>query len=258
MGSQPYSAEDNRARWPRTVFATLLLALLLGIFISAGTWQLRRADEKSALENAFSAGTAATTTGLPIDDLQAAEYRYRRFELYGHYLPEKQILLDNIVQDGRVGYQVLTPFRTGSQTILVNRGWVPADLDRTVLPAVPVAAGDREISARLNFLPRAGIKIASAESMDHGWPQRMLYPSRDELSAALDLAVPDYQLWLDADQPDGYEREWKAVAVGPARHYGYAIQWFAFAALAILFYVLLTVRWKRRQDEAPDMDLPDD
>ena len=35
---------------------------------------------------------------------------------------------------------------------------------------------------------------------------------------------------LDADLPDGYEREWRpAIGFGPERHFGYALQWFALA-----------------------------
>jgi surfeit locus 1 family protein len=73
-----------------------------------------------------------------------------------------------------------------------------------------------------------------------------LFPARDEIAAALDKPVPDYQLLLEADQPDGYLRDWRAVDVGPERHYGYAFQWFAFAVMALVIFCILNVRWNRQ------------
>ena len=44
-------------------------------------------------------------------------------------------------------------------------------------------------------------------------------------------------LLLDKDQPGGFVREWNPVVVGPERHVGYAVQWFALAAALVILYV---------------------
>lgn len=231
-----------------------MLVALLALFVTAGRWQLGRAGEKHDLNAAFHAGSIVEELYRPVTDAEADEYRFRRFELTGRYDPEHQILLDSMVSAGRVGYQVITPFRVGAQTLLVNRGWVPADVDRRILPLIDVDSEQRTIVARLNRLPAPGIRLEGTELTE--WPQRMLYPSRDQVVAALSIPVPDYQLLLEADQSDGYQRDWKAVEVGPQKHYGYAIQWFSFAALTLFFYVLLTARWTRQhrdlQQQAED------
>jgi len=84
------------------------------------------------LFHAFAAGTDATrlidlgTPRLP---------RYQHIEAGGRYDEGRQILIDNMVNDGRAGYFVITPFAlTGGGWLLVNRGWVPLGASRAVRP----------------------------------------------------------------------------------------------------------------------------
>ena len=58
---------------------------------------------------------------------QADDLRFYRVVAHGTYQPQYQLLIDNRVQDGRVGYYVITPLRIGGSNtlVLVNRGWVP-------------------------------------------------------------------------------------------------------------------------------------
>jgi surfeit locus 1 family protein len=249
MAQQHYSAPNPRARYVRSAITTLVFLVFLLLFVSAGIWQLGRAGQKYDLKATFSAGSVVNTVPALVSDEDAAEYRYRRFELWGNYDPDHQILLDSIVAGGRTGYQVLTPFHTGGRTVLVNRGWVPADADRRILPTVDVSDKSRTIVARLNSLPVPGMHLGNPEFPNGPWPRRMLYPTRDEIAIALDSELLNYQLLLDAKQEDGYLRDWKAVEIGPERHYGYAFQWFAFALLALFFYVLLNFRWNRQHKE---------
>jgi surfeit locus 1 family protein len=230
---------------------TLLLIILLTVFISAGLWQLGRAGEKHDLNAAFNAGSIVKTLNEPVSDTDAAEYRFRLIELSGRYDPRHQFLLDNIVSEGRNGYHILTPFITDEQTtLMVNRGWLAANADRNILPAINVDGELRTITARINQLPAAGIKLEAPVEKTPKWPQRMLYPTRDQIVAALDTQVPDYQLLLDADQANGYLRDWKAVPVGPEKHYGYAFQWFSFAVVTLVFYIILNVRWTRQHKKS--------
>jgi surfeit locus 1 family protein len=229
---------------------TLLLIILLTVFISAGLWQLGRAGEKHDLNAAFNAGSIVKTLNEPVSDTDAAEYRFRLIQLSGRYDPRRQFLLDNIVSEGRNGYHILTPFISGEQTLLVNRGWLAADADRNILPAIDIDGELRTITARINQLPAAGIKLEAPVEQTPNWPRRMLYPTRDQIVTALDTLVPDYQLLLDADQANGYLRDWKAVPVGPEKHYGYAFQWFSFAVVTLVFYIILNVRWTRQHKKS--------
>src|SRR5580692_12703651 len=90
-------------RW----FTTLLTIVLIAMLIALGRWQLRRAEEKRALFDAFAAGTDVTQ----LIEFQTPKIaRYQHVEAGGHYDGRRQVLIDNMVNAGRAGYFVITPF----------------------------------------------------------------------------------------------------------------------------------------------------
>ena len=91
------------------------------------------------------------------------------------------------------------------------------------------------------------MRIAAEYPDDAPWPRRMLYPNQKLISETLGQPVMSYQLLLVEDQPDGYLRKWKALQVEPKTNYGYAFQWFSFALIATIFYVILSRRWLRER-----------
>jgi len=244
---------DRKAHLRRSFIATILLLMSLLLFISAGRWQLNRAGEKEYLQASFAAGTLVEEVSELVGNDLKEDYRYRRFALSGSYDNEQQILLENMVAEGQVGYQVLTPMRldtdAGERWLLVNRGWVPADPARVALPEIVVTEGLRDIKGRLELLPRPGIRLATPEEVfaSDEWPRRLSFPTAADISRVLKRDVPDYQILLDQDQPDGYLRNWQPNEIGPERHLGYAIQWFAFAALALVIYVVFNLRWAKQK-----------
>ena len=94
----------------------------MSICIIAGIWQIDRAQKKNQIFAAFEMSEDARTLRDLVDDQMAGDFRYRHFVVSGRYDGERQILLDNMILNGRVGYHVLTPFRIGSEAVVVNRG----------------------------------------------------------------------------------------------------------------------------------------
>ena len=267
-GRQPYSADEKRASRSvsdasagipdaapgtgvqRPIIATVMLVALLSLFFSAAYWQLGRADEKRAVLERYATATGGDFVTTLVPDDAAEALRFRPFRLTGRYQPERQILLDNMTDGGTNGYQVLTPFVVGGTTVLINRGWLPADADRTVLPWIAVSDKERTLTARLNNFPAPGLRLEEPADSPGSWPRRLLFPTVAQLEAALGVELPAYQLQLNADEPDGYLRTWQAVDSGPEKHLGYAFQWFSFAALACIFYALLMTQWLRARRAA--------
>jgi surfeit locus 1 family protein len=210
------------------------------ICIGAGLWQVDRAEQKRQLFAAFADGDNAPVRHQLATDDSADTARYQRFSIRGRYDAEHQVLIDNMMFDGRSGYQVLTPLRTGSESVLVNRGWVPANPDRSILPDISVDDGPRQISGRLSRLPRPGLRLdAPAIDPEAGWPRRLLFPQAPELIAQIGYTVYGYQLLLDPENPDGFERDWSPQLMSPEKHLAYAIQWFLLAlTLAVIFFVV--------------------
>jgi len=232
--------------------AVMLLVLVGGVCARLGLWQLHRAAESRVLEAEIAQAEAAA----PLDSLPpraAEDLRYRRIELEGRFVPERQFLLDNAVFHGQVGYYVLTPFDPvdTAQWVVVNRGWVPAALDRSVLPNVPVGAERRTISGRLAALPAPGLRLGSpAEGAADDRLAVLSYPTIADLEERLGRPLFAFSVQLDPDRSDGFARDWSAPAImSPSRHFAYVGQWWAFAALAFGFAGALALRelgWRKR------------
>jgi surfeit locus 1 family protein len=234
----------------RRVFAPpawglVLTGLALAAFVSLGNWQLGRAQEKQALADSFAAGSRDTVdaTGLGFADLP----RYQQVRLRGSYDAARQILLDNMPSStGRPGYRVLTPLERadGRGWVLVDRGWVPLGPTRAELPDVAVAGGEREVTGVLDGLPVPGLRVGPATVPGaSGWPRVMLFPTEADVESALATDVETRIVLLDPAAPDGFERAWRpSLGFGPERHLGYAIQWFAFAVVAIVMLIALNLR----------------
>jgi surfeit locus 1 family protein len=233
----PLTFETGRFRWSATWSMTLLTLAALLLFVRLGLWQWHRAQHKQALAADFGAG------GQSVGDLDArpvSEFpRYAQLRLQGSYDGMHQFLLDNMSHDGRPGYEVLTPLRlTDGRTVMVNRGWLPLTASRSQLPQVALDfAAPQTPVGRLDDLPVAGIALGHVPPAAAApWPKLTSFPTMADLSAALGQPLQSRQLLLNPDQPLGYLRDWHPSGLTSARHLSYAIQWWAFGALALVLY----------------------
>src|SRR5690606_4160170 len=95
----------------RTLAALLLLGVAVAILASLGAWQLRRADERRALQAAIEAGRAQPPL-LLTPATAAAELRaWRPAQASGQWLDQYSVLLQNRNQEGRPGYWLATPLQ---------------------------------------------------------------------------------------------------------------------------------------------------
>jgi surfeit locus 1 family protein len=238
----PLTVKIGRFRWSASWTMTALTASALVVFFCLGRWQWHRAQQKRALDAQFTAAATSVTElgGRGTDGLP----RYTEVRLDGRYDSAHQFLLDNMSHQGRVGYQVLTPLLlTDGRTVIVNRGWIAAGASRRQLPDVRLDdSGPQTPSGRLDDLPVAGIALGHvAPPLGPSWPKLTSFPSMADLSAALGLPLQSRQLLLDPAQPLGYVRDWHVGGMGPTRHLSYALQWWAFAGLALVLYGYMNV-----------------
>jgi surfeit locus 1 family protein len=228
-------------------FTTLLTVVLIAMLIALGRWQLRRAEEKRALFDAFAAGADAT---LVVDLRAPKAARYRHLEASGRYDGSRQILIDNMVDGGRAGYFVITPFAlAGGGWVLVNRGWVPVGASRAERPSIAVAGVERRIRGRADNLPSPGIRMGEPKVLSPPYPVVAEYPTHAALKLLLAetnwIPAADLVL-LDPQESDGYVRNWAPPGLPPLRHVGYAMQWFALALA--LFVIYLAVNFRRIEE----------
>jgi cytochrome oxidase assembly protein ShyY1 len=109
----------------------LIVVVTVVAFVNLGMWQLRRLDERRALnatidsrmaEDPVDLGLLLATVGT---DPEALEYR--RVTATGTYNPEDEILLQARTLNGVSGHNVVTPLAMLDNALAVNRGWVPID-----------------------------------------------------------------------------------------------------------------------------------
>ncbi len=222
---------------------TLLALTGIVLFVSLGRWQWGRYETRTAQWQEFARGAdrvvplgSHATTDLP---------RFQHVQVEGRLLGDRQFLLDNLSHDGLPGYHVLTPLELGDgRVVLVDRGWIRFSGYRDRPPDVTLrAAGPVTITGRLDELPAAGIEASRVGPPAGGaWPKVASFPKAEQLAAALERPVERRVVLLDAGSGEGYVRAWQPPGVSPQTNLSYAIQWWAFATLALVLWAILSTR----------------
>ena len=215
------------------------MASLLALCLRLGFWQLERAEQKRQLSMA-----GQQTVSLDQALTEPAQALWSRLTLTGHYLPDGSFLLDNQTHQGQPGYQVFSRFQLDSgQQLLINRGWVSNQQQ----PTEPAAK--QTISGIVAPYRRAGMRLGPAVvSPPEARPVVVNYPTQAEWETLVNQPLLPFTLWLDADQADGYLRQWQVQSVPPEKHLGYAFQWFAMATAVAVISLILLIRLFRQHD----------
>jgi surfeit locus 1 family protein len=138
------------------------------------------------------------------------------------------LLLDNRQRDGKVGVELLQPFqdRATGLWLLVNRGWLPWP-DRRVAPQFTTPAEALNIDTWVYVAPGATFQL-HADPASNTWPQTITAVEPAALWKTLDRDGFTYEVRAEPG-PASYQADWPVVAMGPEKHLGYAVQWFAMA-----------------------------
>jgi cytochrome oxidase assembly protein ShyY1 len=70
------------------------------------------------------------------------------------------------------------------------------------------------------------------------WPARVGWVSAARAKELYGEDFFPYQLRLDQDSPGALQTGWATVSVQPAKHTGYAVQWFVMALVLLLMTVI--------------------
>ena len=229
-------------RFRARLLPTLATLALLPLLLRLGFWQLDRAQQKRALQADYDVRIAIGPVSLGGQTWSVEEARFRRIEVKGHYDRAYQILLDNRVYKGAVGYHVITPLHiTGSRyRVLVNRGWVPVGRDRQHLPVIDTPVDELTVTGVAMVPGEYHFTLADPGPVTGDWPtvwQNLELPRYGE---AVPFPVQPVILLLDAGSPAaGFVREWARPDAGIAIHESYAFQWFSLAVALLGVYLLV-------------------
>ena len=219
----------------------------VSFFVFLGLWQLERAAYKDVIEQKFELRLKedyrSLEAGAFLDDGVTDELLFRKLIVEGQYDNAHSFLLDNQLHRGRAGYHVLTPLqlKDSDWIILVNRGWVGVGASRDRLPdiAPPVDVGR---AAGIVSLPELSVFKMGEVMLGNSWPQVIPFIDFDALQQQYSPQLLPMVLWMAPEQAGHYVRVWDPVWMKPEKSRAYATQWFAFALLAGILFIVLNLR----------------
>lgn len=228
------------------VIPTLATVTLLPILLLLGNWQLHRAAEKETLQKAYEIQSKAVPLTLNQLTNNVEKMRYHPVQLTGRYDNQHQFLLDNQFYQHQVGYYVLTPLilPASNKVILINRGWVPANIDRRQLPVLAQVKDTVNLQGMIRPLDKKSF-ILGTKLEKPNWPLRIEKIDLNYLQQVSDYSFYPFVVLLNANQPDGFARDWEPVNLNPAKNYGYAFQWFSLALTLLIIFIVLNTHRKR-------------
>nr|WP_240940482.1 SURF1 family protein [Planosporangium flavigriseum] len=228
-----------------------LALLLAAVMVGLGNWQLHRYQQKAAINTRIDAGGSGPAvpitrvlpalggTGGHVGPPPSAAVEWTRVTVTGRYDSSHEILARGRTVDGSVGFEVLTPLLLNDGgAVLVDRGWLaPPPGGALIKPVVPAApSGEVTVIGPLRK-PESG----ADRPVDH--TVRRISP------ASLNLPYPVYGGYVMLDeQTPAADNRFTPVPAGHVNAWqsgGYAVQWWAFAALTIVGYGYLARREAR-------------
>jgi cytochrome oxidase assembly protein ShyY1 len=223
----------------------LLVLLLVVMFVTCalGIWQIRRGQVKQHAMALFD----QASRDPPIPWQQAMQQlshswhgvAYKNIVACGVYDEAHQFLLEGRGNDtGEPQYEVWTPLHITSGYLIVSRGLIQHDKHA----AIHVPSTYRCITGLLRPWPRGGLRLGPGILDQATWPKVAVFPTPEEVHQALGRPVFDVVVMLHPKEPDGFVRQWRMDGFGPARHFGYALTWFALAACSLVAAVWLALQ----------------
>lgn len=230
----------------RQLATLIVLGALVMICASAGSWQLRRAAERIALTQAIEAGRRAPP--ILIDGRTADGADWHTAQATGTWLHRFTVLLDNRNLKGQPGLWVATPLQLSddpAHAILVLRGWMARPPALAALPDLSLPGGAVTVRGTLlHHVPRifdlgsltgsrAGALPTRLPTPD-GVPPRVQNLPLAELAGASGLSLLPIILEQAPVPGSSLIQEWPGPSLNADQNYGYALQWFSFAAIALI------------------------
>lgn len=239
-------------------FIAALTVALIGIAL--GNWQQGRAAQKLAVQEKLAARASQAPVPLRVAIAGArpplAEtLEYRRVSLTGEFVAGWPLFLANRPMAGRPGYYLVMPFTiAGSKAhVLVMRGWLPREAEFGKLPAFDTPTGTVTIEGIVVGSAGQVMDLGEAAPLAPGAIVQNIDPARAAGATGL-LLHTFFVQQTGPDEPGAVDdmllRVWPSPSSGIDKHHGYAFQWYALAAMAILFFVITGFRSGSRKADA--------
>lgn len=239
-------------RSPTWIAGFLIAGVAVFAFVNLGLWQLRRLDERRVINAEIVAAQEQDPIDLAIFLAQSGDPNdlvWRRISAEGVYATDLEVILSGRSHKARPGHNVLTPLiLNGGAALIVNRGWIPFELDEPPVAEATPPAGRVTVVGTLRPDEGAGL-LAGATGDD---PVRRI-ASIDLVRIGADQEVGStFDVYLQlAEQDPGQGSLPEAIPlseVSEGSHLSYAVQWFVFAAVVLIGFPALV--WRTSQSRS--------
>ena len=209
------------------------------VFVFLGIWQIERAANKEGLLQDFNSEQESPPTRLTSQSPD-----WSRVFVDGIFDSSRQILIDNQIHKGKVGYKIFTPFRfDDNKIVLVDRGWIAQGQSRSDLPQLNILEKKSRIIATVTS-PEQGV-LAGSELLTNEWPRVSQTKAVEVIASAFKEPILDIVLVLDPGSSQITEFiQIKPFAITPVKHYGYAMQWFTMSIVLLGMFLYALKREK--------------
>ncbi len=217
----------------------ILTLLVAGLCLRLAFWQLSRLGERRDRNSDIAFHLDQPPLQLDTVGLDA-NLVYRRIIARGVFDPEHQVLLRNRALEGRPGFHLVTPLRLegSNQAILVDRGWISmADAEAEAIDRYRTDEEVTLIGIGLPSQEQPSWRLLADPTPAPNEPARQKWRLLDLSLIAPQIPYPLLPFYLgvterpeaSADQPTPDQE----IDLSDGPHLGYALQWFALAAIAL-------------------------
>jgi cytochrome oxidase assembly protein ShyY1 len=236
-----------RRLWLRWALLIVFVVVLGVAFVSLGNWQLDRLAQRKERNATTIANEQKPVQPYdevfnhPITDAD----QWQRVEARGTFDADHQYVVRYRSSGGTEGYEVVTPLRTASGAVLVDRGFIPLERG-TRIPSVAPGPPDGEVSV-VGHVRRneRGRRVATTPA---GNQIRLI--NSDAIATTLPYEIESGYIGLLIVQPEqqgGFQPiPLPELSEGP--HFWYAVQWFLFTAIGaagIVVFIRADLRARR-------------
>ncbi|HEX7089651.1 MAG TPA: SURF1 family protein [Longimicrobiales bacterium] len=236
------------------IAGTLLALAVAAVCVRLGIWQLDRLEQRRERNAAIEERLGRPPLALHDLPPDTTGLLFRVVTLEGDYDVAHSIVLRGRALNGAPGVHVLTPLRLpGGAAVLVNRGWVPSPDAATIeLATIPPPAAGALRGLALPY-PADGEAVAEDGGFRRTWARLDLAALRHQFPYAL---AAFYVQALPADTGDAatVPRPLAPPELDDGPHLSYAVQWFAFATIALVGWTTLALRRGSQSTRRPPPD----
>ena len=228
--------------WPTLFTITSLL-----ILISLGTWQVYRLIWKNSLISNYLYKFNNEIIKYDKNFSFNNEFEYRRINIEGRFINEKEILIIGKTFEGNAGFHLITPFITKEEKLLlINRGWISEKLKLRSSRAFSLIEEDIVIDGIIRRPQKKAYFVPENDPIGNFW--FTIKPNQIEKALKLESFDLEKKFYVDALRNKGKLTLPIGVSGSPSfrnQHLTYAFTWYSLAITLIIVYLAFHFKEKR-------------